>query len=57
MRVLRCGSEIFVAGAGNREVARRDGGSEGVPKTEQSRGVELTLYSAENRNRHAKDSI
>ena len=26
MRVLRCGSAIFVAGAGNREVARFDGG-------------------------------
>ena len=26
MRVLRCGSGIFVAGAGNREVAMRDGG-------------------------------
>ena len=26
MRVLRCGSAIFVAGAGNREVARCDGG-------------------------------
>ena len=26
MRALRCGSAIFVAGAGNREVARCDGG-------------------------------
>ena len=26
MRVLRCGSGIFVAGAGNREVAMCDGG-------------------------------
>ena len=26
MRVLRCGSGILVAGAGNREVARCDGG-------------------------------
>ena len=26
MRVLRCGSAIFVAGAGNREVATCDGG-------------------------------
>ena len=26
MRILRCGSAIFVAGAGNREVARCDGG-------------------------------
>ena len=26
MLILRCGSAIFVAGAGNREVARCDGG-------------------------------
>ena len=26
VRILRCGSVIFVAGAGNREVARCDGG-------------------------------
>ena len=26
VRALRCGSAIFVAGAGNREVARCDGG-------------------------------